>query len=39
MRLVDNLKPCMRDIMSLATSCRDAAIWVSENLVSLLASS
>jgi hypothetical protein len=38
-RLLDYLKPCMRDITSLAACCRETAIWVSEDMVGLLASS
>ena len=36
-RILDYLKPCMRDIVSLGTSCRDLAVYVSENMVSLIA--
>ena len=32
-RIIDYLKPCMRAIVSLGTSCRDLAVYVSENMV------
>ncbi|KAK1835508.1 hypothetical protein QBC39DRAFT_249894 [Podospora conica] len=32
MRVLNHLKPSMRDIMSLATTCREASVWVAGNM-------